>query len=65
MKLYGSTQNFQMGFGEGAGTSGEVWSTYSDFQDFMRFGIIFTFNVTRSFNVTPTTAGFSPMVPEV
>nr|KAG5703076.1 hypothetical protein BaRGS_016237 [Batillaria attramentaria] len=54
----------EMSFGEGSGTSGEVWSTYTDFGDFMRFGIIFTANVTRPFNVTPTNVGFSPMIPQ-
>lgn len=54
-----------MGFGEGEGTSGEVWSTYTDFGDFIRFGIVFAANVSRPFNITPTNVGFSPMIPQV
>ena len=54
-----------MGFGEGHGTSGEVWSTYTDLGDFMRFGIVFAANVSRPFNITPTNVGFSPMILQV
>ncbi|XP_076436393.1 uncharacterized protein LOC143275932 isoform X2 [Babylonia areolata] len=48
----------EMGFGEGEGTSGEVWSTYTTFHDVMTFGILLAVDVSRAYNVTPSNVGF-------